>query len=153
MLSQDSEDEIRSRFAFALAIWLWQDELNPRVRCAFGNVFFILLTLFMVDDNPYDHQGKKGLRSQAKARGKSTRCLPAVAPQVWKTERTLAETESVSLWGSLKGFTLFSTSVNLSKASKRFYYFLLFYQPRKGLLKVVFLLFYQPLNYIIHRSL
>ena len=39
MLSQDSEDEIRSRFAFELAIWLWQDELNPRVRCAFGNVF------------------------------------------------------------------------------------------------------------------
>ena len=38
MLSQDSEDEIRSRFAFELAIWLWKDELNPRVRCAFGNV-------------------------------------------------------------------------------------------------------------------
>ena len=38
MLSQESEDEIRSRFAFELAIWLWQDELNPRVRCAFGNV-------------------------------------------------------------------------------------------------------------------
>ena len=38
MLSQDSEDEIRSRFVFELAIWLWQDELNPRVRCAFGNV-------------------------------------------------------------------------------------------------------------------
>ena len=40
MLSQDSEDEIRSRFAFELAIRLWQDELNPRVRCAFGNVSF-----------------------------------------------------------------------------------------------------------------
>ena len=39
MLSQDSEDEIRSRFVFELAIWLGQDELNPRVRCAFGNVF------------------------------------------------------------------------------------------------------------------
>ena len=38
MLSQDSEDEIRSRFTFELAIWLWKDELNPRVRCAFGNV-------------------------------------------------------------------------------------------------------------------
>ena len=38
MLSQNSEDEIRSRFAFELAMWLWQDELNPRVRCAFGNV-------------------------------------------------------------------------------------------------------------------
>ena len=41
MLSQDSEDEMRSRFVFVLAIWLWQDELNPRVRCAFGNVFHI----------------------------------------------------------------------------------------------------------------
>ena len=40
MLSQDSEDDIRSRFAFELAIWLWQDELNPRVRCAFGNVLY-----------------------------------------------------------------------------------------------------------------
>ena len=39
MLSQDSEDEIRSRFVFELAICLWQDELNPRVRCAFGNVY------------------------------------------------------------------------------------------------------------------
>ena len=41
MLSQDSEDEIRSRFVFELAIWLWQDELNPRVRCAFGNVLLM----------------------------------------------------------------------------------------------------------------
>ena len=44
MLSQDSEDEMWSRFVFELVIWpqklLWQDELNPRVRCAFGNVFF-----------------------------------------------------------------------------------------------------------------
>ena len=39
MLSQDSEDEIRSRFEFELAILLWQVELNPRVRCAFGNVY------------------------------------------------------------------------------------------------------------------
>ena len=41
MLSQDSEDEIRSRFVFELAIRLWQDELNPRVRCAFGNVWIV----------------------------------------------------------------------------------------------------------------
>ena len=68
----------------------------------------------MVDDNQYYLQGKKGLRSQAKDRGQSTRCLPAVAPQVWKTKRTLAETEPVSLWGSLKGFTLFYVSINLS---------------------------------------
>ena len=39
MLNQDSEIEILSRFVFELAIWLWQDELNPRVRCAFGNVW------------------------------------------------------------------------------------------------------------------
>ena len=43
MLSQDSEDEIRSRFVFELAIRLWQDELNPRVRFAFGNVFIPFL--------------------------------------------------------------------------------------------------------------
>ena len=45
MLSQDSEDEIRSRFVFELAIWLWQVELNPRVRCAFGNVFILRLPI------------------------------------------------------------------------------------------------------------
>ena len=42
MLCWDSEDEMWSR---CLNLWydlrklLWQDELNPRVRCAFGNVF------------------------------------------------------------------------------------------------------------------
>ena len=44
MLSRDFEDEVWSRFAFELVIWpdrlLWKDELNPRVRCAFGNVSF-----------------------------------------------------------------------------------------------------------------
>ena len=41
--SRDSEDEMWPRFV--LSLWydfkklLWQDELNPRVRCAFGNVF------------------------------------------------------------------------------------------------------------------
>ena len=42
MLGQDFEDEVWSRFVFELVIWpnrlLWKDELNPRVRCAFGNV-------------------------------------------------------------------------------------------------------------------
>ena len=44
MLSQDSEDEFDQDLC--LNLWhglkklLWQDELNPRVRCAFGNVFF-----------------------------------------------------------------------------------------------------------------
>ena len=48
MLNQDSEDEIRSRFAFELAIWLWQDELNPRVHCAFGNVWSISSEFIML---------------------------------------------------------------------------------------------------------
>ena len=45
MLSQDSEDEFDQDLC--LNLWhglkklLWQDELNPRVRCAFGNVLFI----------------------------------------------------------------------------------------------------------------
>ena len=43
MLGRDFEDEVWSRFVFELVIWpnrlLWKDELNPRVRCAFGNVF------------------------------------------------------------------------------------------------------------------
>ena len=43
MLSRDSEDEFDQDLC--LNLWydlkklLWQDELNPRVRCAFGNVF------------------------------------------------------------------------------------------------------------------
>ena len=41
MLCQDSEDEIRPRFAFELAIRLWKDGFNPRVRCVFGNVYFV----------------------------------------------------------------------------------------------------------------
>ena len=28
---------------FDLKKLLWQDELNPRVRCAFGNVFVLML--------------------------------------------------------------------------------------------------------------
>ena len=47
MFSWDSEYEICSRFVFELVIWpnrlLWKDELNPRVRCAFGNVYFLSL--------------------------------------------------------------------------------------------------------------
>ena len=30
---------------------LWKDELNPRVRCAFGNVFFVIV---IVDDEQFD---------------------------------------------------------------------------------------------------
>ena len=45
MLGRDSEDEIWSRFVFELVICpnrlLRKDELNPRVRCAFGNVSFL----------------------------------------------------------------------------------------------------------------
>ena len=45
MLSRDSEDEFDQDLC--LNLWydlkklLWQDELNPRVRCAFGNVYFV----------------------------------------------------------------------------------------------------------------
>ena len=42
MLGRGFEDEVWLRFVFELLIWpnrlLWKDELNPRVRCAFGNV-------------------------------------------------------------------------------------------------------------------
>ena len=43
MLGRDFEAEVSSRFVFELVICpnrlLRKDELNPRVRCAFGNVF------------------------------------------------------------------------------------------------------------------
>ena len=42
LLCPDFEDEFWSRFVFELGErpnrLLWKDELNPRVRCAFGNV-------------------------------------------------------------------------------------------------------------------
>ena len=44
MLGRDFEDEVGQDLC--LNLWhdleklLWQDELNPRVRCAFGNVYF-----------------------------------------------------------------------------------------------------------------
>ena len=47
MLSRDSEDKMGCDLC--LNLWydlkrlLWQDELNPRVRCAFGNVLLLLL--------------------------------------------------------------------------------------------------------------
>ena len=46
MLSRDSEDEFDQDLC--LNLWnyfkklLWKDELNPRVRCAFGNVLFLI---------------------------------------------------------------------------------------------------------------
>ena len=44
MLSRDSEDQMGCdlclRLWYDLKRLLWQDELNPRVRCAFGNVYF-----------------------------------------------------------------------------------------------------------------
>ena len=55
MIGRDFEDEVWSRFVFELMIWpnrlLWKDELNPRVRCAFGNVFFVIV---IVDDEQFD---------------------------------------------------------------------------------------------------
>ena len=51
MLSRDSDDEMWSRFVFELVIWpkklLCQDELNPRVRCAFGNVYTVNCNYFL----------------------------------------------------------------------------------------------------------
>ena len=52
--SRDFEDEMWQRFAFELVLWydfkklLWQDELKPRVRCAFGNVLFPIFLLFFI---------------------------------------------------------------------------------------------------------
>ena len=47
MLGRDFDDEVWPRFVFELVIWhnrlLWIDELNPRVRCAFGNVCHLAL--------------------------------------------------------------------------------------------------------------
>ena len=61
MLSQDSEDEIRSRLVFELAIWLWQDELNPRVRCAFGNVFKIVCKNRPCDPRTFPNNHENGM--------------------------------------------------------------------------------------------
>ena len=33
---------------------LWQDELNPRVRCAFGNVYIHYVMYIQPLSNPYD---------------------------------------------------------------------------------------------------
>ena len=58
MLGRDFEDEVWSRFVFELVIWpnrlLWKDELNPRVRCAFGNVF-------LLNSDQYQHISFGGL--------------------------------------------------------------------------------------------
>ena len=57
MLGRDSEDEIDQDLCLNLRY-----ELNPRVRCAFGNVFFyksailiiiLLLLLYLIILNPY----------------------------------------------------------------------------------------------------
>ena len=54
MLSRDSEDEMWSRFVFELVIWPQEVTLvrwtqpSARVRCAFGNVFFLSLFDFVV---------------------------------------------------------------------------------------------------------
>ena len=59
MLSQNSEDEFDQDLCLNLWYELkklhWQDELNPRVRCAFGNVFvnftpYVFLALSSIQD-------------------------------------------------------------------------------------------------------
>ena len=57
MLSRDSEDEMWSRLVFEVMIWpqkwLWQDELNPRVRCAFGNVSLLCMFQYQASRQPW----------------------------------------------------------------------------------------------------
>ena len=52
MLSQDSEDEFDQDLCLSLCHGLkkslWQDELNPRVRCAFGNVLPVIPLLLLI---------------------------------------------------------------------------------------------------------
>ena len=36
------DQDLCLNFCYDLEKLLWQDELNPRVRCAFGNVFIVL---------------------------------------------------------------------------------------------------------------
>ena len=63
MLGRDSEGEIWSRF---MNLWydfkklLWQDELNPRVLCAFGNVY--ILTQFWETSSPEHSSGHQASR-------------------------------------------------------------------------------------------
>ena len=72
MLSRDSEDKMGCDLC--LNLWydlkrlLWQDELNPRVRCAFGNVSLpphALIWLFsqiLKDINVKHYSREKGLK-------------------------------------------------------------------------------------------
>ena len=57
MLGRDFEDEVWLRFVFELVIWpnrlLWKDELNPRVRCAFGNVCINLRPTMLIIPQHY----------------------------------------------------------------------------------------------------
>ena len=82
MFGRDFEDEVWSRFVFELVIWpnslLWKDELDPRVRCAFGNVYkdvfdsdhqnMLLITMVVVSCSSCRYQTTLMLPGQYKSR-------------------------------------------------------------------------------------
>ena len=88
LLCPDFEDEFWSRFVFELVVrpnrLLWKDELNPRVRCAFGNVLTASLTR---------------LRSLS-----STRLRGQVSPQRWQVheEQAVLSTREPAVVGKSK---------------------------------------------------
>ena len=43
------DQDLCLNFWYDLRMLLWQDELNPRVRCAFGNVY--LSTIYLIFDS------------------------------------------------------------------------------------------------------
>ena len=98
MLSQDSEDEIRLRFAFELAKWLWQDELNPRVRCAFGNVLFqvefsvTLICRKKQNVKKYHLHLDAGLKQNVLSRCHTGRCFG------WKMQKNYLNFWSRQMW-------------------------------------------------------
>ena len=117
MLIQDSEDEIRSRFVFELAIWLWQDELNPRVRCAFGNVFFrfrfqeSLSLNMLLTSLPYSSHSKN-LKSKEKIENTNIRgCMDLrAAPDIFNMfESTDRERSS---WAGLRDIAIYLPSLS-----------------------------------------
>ena len=85
--------EMWSRFVFELLIWpqklLWQDELNSRVRCAFGNVF-----VFRVAANDItiksDHVPLKAIETQIESSLSQsrwrTRCIFVWVPLIQRNQ-------------------------------------------------------------------
>ena len=48
ILKMKCDQDLCLNFWYDFKKLLWQDELNPRVRCAFGNVFFIFRDIFHI---------------------------------------------------------------------------------------------------------